>query len=418
MDINAQEQGVFQALLEALPDAIVITDSAGAILLVNAQTEQLFGYHREELINKPVELLIPERFRAIHSRHRSTYSSHPRMRSMGAGLQLLGRRKDGESFPVEISLSPLETRAGLFVSSAIRDISMRKQADAAPARQAAKLQRDASPLDLSHELAVGAILEAPGVLAASTLTSQVAQLEEQQHTMAEQLTAAEAAVLQGARLAAVGKLAASLAHEITNPLYAVRSCLHLLAEDLPVPLRDSQYLSIARDQLTRIAGVIERMHHFYRPEQAEMAPQDLNSLLEETLTLARLQVRYTAIAVSFEPAANLPLVLCNGDQLRQVLLNLIFNGIDAMPDGGTLTVRTLAGPEAVTVEVQDTGAGISEETRARLFDAFFTTKPSGTGLGLSICAHIVAQHGGHIDVESTPGQGSIFRVILPFASGL
>jgi two-component system NtrC family sensor kinase len=262
-------------------------------------------------------------------------------------------------------------------------------------------------------LAAVAILEAHSLRAASTLTSQVAQLEEQQRTLAERLTSAEAAMLQGARLAAVGQLAASVAHEINNPLYAVRNCLYLLEEDFRAELRDSEYLTLARDQLARIAGIIERMRDLYRPSRGEMAPHDLNRLLENTLALAGLQTRHAAIQVIFTPAADLPAVMCNGDQLRQVFLNLILNAIDAMPDGGTLTARTIAGSTVVVVEVQDSGVGIPEDIRAHLFDAFFTTKPTGTGLGLSISAHIVAQHGGQLEVESSVGQGSTFRIALP-----
>jgi signal transduction histidine kinase len=155
------------------------------------------------------------------------------------------------------------------------------------------------------------------------------------------------------------------------------------------------------------------MRDFYRPSRGDMAPHDLNGLLENTLALATLETRYAAIQVIFAPDSELPEVLCNGDQLRQVFLNLILNAIDAMSDGGTLTVRTIAGQKVAVVEVQDTGTGIPEDIRAHLFDAFFTTKPTGTGLGLSISAHIVAQHGGQLDVESSLGQGSTFRVALP-----
>jgi signal transduction histidine kinase len=263
-------------------------------------------------------------------------------------------------------------------------------------------------------LTAAAILEERSVREAATLSRQLAHLEEQQRTLTERLTSVEAAMLQAARLAAVGQLAASIAHEINNPLYAARNCLYLLQDDLGAELRDSEYLTIARDQLARIAGIIERMRDFYRPARGDMAPAKLNELLEGTLALAGLNTRHAAIKVIFTPDPFLPDVLGSADQLRQVLLNLILNAIDAMPDGGALTVRTIAGPRVAVVEVQDSGIGIPDDIRARLFEPFFTNKPSGTGLGLSISAHIVTQHGGQIEVESQVGQGSIFRVVLPY----
>jgi two-component system NtrC family sensor kinase len=271
-----------------------------------------------------------------------------------------------------------------------------------------------STLEGLANLTAAAIIEERSASEAATLASQLAHLEEQQRSMAARLTSAEAAMLQAARLAAVGQLAAAIAHEINNPLYAARNCLHLLEEDLPAELRESPYLGIARDQLGRIAGIIERMRDFYRPTRGELAPADLNRLLEGTLALAGLNMRHATIEVIFAPDPDLPEVHCNNDQLRQVFLNLILNAIDVMPQRGTLTVRTIAGPTVAVIEVQDTGPGIPEDIRARLFEPFFTTKPTGTGLGLSISAHIVTQHGGQIEVESVEGQGSTFRVALPY----
>jgi signal transduction histidine kinase len=263
-------------------------------------------------------------------------------------------------------------------------------------------------------LTAAAILEERRTRETATLTNQLASLEEQQRTLTERLTSVEAGMLQAARLAAVGQLAASIAHEINNPLYAARNCLYLLEGDLPAELRDSEYLAIAREQLGRIAGIIERMRDFYRPSRGDLAPADLNELLAGTLALAGLNTRHAAIKVIFTPDPDLPQVLCNADQLRQVFLNLTLNAIDAMPQGGTLTVRTIAGPTVAVVEVQDTGTGIPQDIRVRLFEPFFTNKPQGTGLGLSISAHIVTQHGGQIEVESAEGQGSTFRVVLSY----
>lgn len=249
---------------------------------------------------------------------------------------------------------------------------------------------------------------------AQALSSQLAQLEAQRQTLSERLNSVEAGMLQAARLAAVGQLAASIAHEINNPLYAARNGLYLIEEDLPEELRSSPYLRMVSDQLTRIAGIIERMRDFYRPPRGDLALYDINQLLEETLALAGFNLRHGAIQMIFTPAPELPPVLCNGDQLRQVFLNLVLNAIEAMPEGGTLTVRTQAGPTVAVIEIQDTGIGIPDDIRTHLFEPFFTNKSNGTGLGLSISAHIVTQHGGHIDVESAPGLGSTFRVVLPY----
>jgi two-component system NtrC family sensor kinase len=263
-------------------------------------------------------------------------------------------------------------------------------------------------------LTAAAILEERSVRAAATLSGQVARLEERQRTLAERLNATEAGMLQAARLAAVGQLAASIAHEINNPLYAARNCLALLEQDAPPAMAESPFLSIARDQLTRIARIIERMREFYRPDRGTMAPCDIHHLLEETLALAGLNMRHQPIRVVFTPAPDLPSVVGNADQLRQVFLNLTLNAIEAMPNGGTLTVHTIAGPTVALIEIQDTGGGVPAELRPRLFEPFFTSKPNGTGLGLSISAHIVTQHGGQIEVESVESQGSTFRVVLPY----
>jgi signal transduction histidine kinase len=262
-------------------------------------------------------------------------------------------------------------------------------------------------------LTAAAILAEQNARAAAHLSDQLLRLEQQQGALAARLTTAEAAMLQAARLAAVGQLAAAVAHEINNPLYAVRNCLYLHEQDLPPELRDSEFMTLARDELTRIAGIIVRMRDFYRPDRGELTPCDLNQVLEETLALAHLNMRHTGIKLIFTPATDLLRVVGNSDQLRQVFLNLILNAIDAMPQAGTLTVRTVAGSTVALVEVQDSGVGIPEEIRARLFEPFFTSKPAGTGLGLAISAHIVTQHGGQIEVESTAGQGSTFRVVLP-----
>ena len=273
---------------------------------------------------------------------------------------------------------------------------------------------DAQPVleGLAH-LVVAAIVEAQGRAAAAQLSSDLAQLQEEQRAINQRLSAAEARMLQAARLAAVGQLAASIAHEINNPLYAARNSLYLLSTAVSEESEGAAYLDLARDQLGRIARIIERMRDFYRPDRGELAAHNLNRLLEDTLALVGLNHKDHQIHMVFTPAFDLSPVHCNADQVRQVFLNLVLNAIDAMPSGGTLTVRTRAESLAI-VEIQDTGVGISDDLRTHLFEPFWTSKPQGTGLGLSISGHIVTQHGGRIEVESRMGEGSLFRVILPY----
>lgn len=553
MPIPAQQisMEMFQGLLAAAPDAIVIVDQRGVILLANTQVEHLFGYAPAELMGQAVEILLPESLRSLHHLHRERYGAEPHTRAMGAGLDLVARRKDGTTFPTEISLSPFAIEQGILITAVIRDITERKRAadelerqvqhrtahlnallrfsselllarsldavlqqalnhamalvpDAAsgaiylhqeqpatlglrassgfaalpPLHLAADLpwiertaaQRQVRPVAadlaaaalatltgqaepaaelllaplIAHTRPVGvmllirdratgglandaaatlegltnltaaAILEERSRSAAASLTTQLADVTEEQRRTAERLTAAEAAMLQAARLAAIGQLAASIAHEINNPLYAARNGLFLLEEDLRDGRQDSPYLEMAREQLARIAAIIERMRDFYRPQRGELSLCDLNRLAEDTLALAGLNLRQGAIQMIFAPSPELQPVAANGDQLRQVLLNLVLNAIDAMPDGGTLTVRTRSSAELAVVEVQDTGLGIPDEYRPRLFEPFFTSKSNGTGLGLAISAHIVTQHNGRIEVESDEGVGTIFRVALPY----
>lgn len=239
------------------------------------------------------------------------------------------------------------------------------------------------------------------------------------------LDAAQAQLLQSAKLAAVGELSASVAHEINNPLYAARNSLYLVQQDLPPRAPQRQFLEVAQNELERIARIITRMRDFYRPARAELEPTDVNTLINETVEFTNTHLRHGHVAIVTELAPNLPPLIAHADQIRQVFLNLMLNACDAMPDGGTLRVVTectptsLNNPNAaqITVRVSDTGTGIAPEHIARIFEPFYTTKPQGTGLGLAISAHIVTQHGGHLTVDSAIGAGSTFTIQLPVAEG-
>ncbi|NCC34339.1 MAG: histidine kinase [Chloroflexia bacterium] len=233
------------------------------------------------------------------------------------------------------------------------------------------------------------------------------------------LNTAQAQLLQSAKLAAVGELSASVAHEINNPLYAARNSLYLVEQDLPEDAPQRTFLAIAQQELGRIARIITRMRDFYRPTRAELAATSVNALLRETLELVQTHLRHGHIQAVANLEPDLPLTIAHADQLRQVFLNIILNACDAMPRGGELRVTTQmlqARPEApstIGIYIADTGVGIPAEHLPHLFEPFYTTKAQGTGLGLAISAHIVTQHGGRITVESEIGTGTVFTLFLP-----
>ncbi|MEN9934453.1 MAG: hypothetical protein RLZZ387_1032 [Chloroflexota bacterium] len=239
------------------------------------------------------------------------------------------------------------------------------------------------------------------------------------HAEAEaRLNAAQAQLLQSAKLAAVGELAASVAHEINNPLYAARNSLYLVEQDLPPNAPQLPFLQIAQTELGRIAKIITRMRDFYRPARDELEPTEVNDLLAETIELVQTHLRHGQVAIETDFAPDLPVLTAHADQLRQVFLNLMLNACDAMPQGGRLIVATQVllpedRPASVVVHVRDTGVGIPDEHLSHLFEPFYTTKPQGTGLGLAISMHIATQHGGNITVSSLVGEGTTFSVTLP-----
>jgi PAS domain S-box-containing protein len=352
----------FRLVVESTPNAIVIVNAEGRIVLVNVQCEKVFGYRRAELLGQPVEVLVPERFRAEHPGYRAGFFAAPTARPMGAGRDLHGRRRDGSELPVEIGLTPVQTGGGLLVLCAIVDITERKRAEVAQQ-------------ELAH----------------------------------------------ASRLALVGELTASIAHEINQPLGAILSnadAAELLLEASPAALDEVRQIlgDIRKDDL-RASEVIRRLRGLLRKREMEVQPLQLNEVVAEVLGLVRAESRRRGVAVETELAADLPLVQADKIHLQQVLLNLCFNGMEAMADGSgekRLTVRTAVNAAGwVEGAVSDTGAGIPPERLPRLFAPFFSTKQEGMGLGLSIARSLVEANGGRIWAENNPGGGATFRFTLP-----
>jgi two-component system NtrC family sensor kinase len=226
-------------------------------------------------------------------------------------------------------------------------------------------------------------------------------------------------LLQSEKLAALGRLAASLAHEINNPLQALSNGLRLLNRPGLDGEKRQQYLALASREVDRLIGIVERMIGFYRPSADAQSATDVYALLDEILTLAGKKLQHSHVTVQRDWSDELPHIQAVANQLKQVFLNLILNAMYAMPDGGTLTISADRAKDdsAIFIRFADTGHGIAPEHLDHIFEPFYTTRPDGTGLGLSISYSIVQQHGGRIEVESEPGQGTAFTVTLPIRRG-
>ena len=227
---------------------------------------------------------------------------------------------------------------------------------------------------------------------------------------------ARAQVVQAEKLAAIGRLSASVAHELNNPLQAIQNSLYLVRQESTLDKQSQDDLDVALSESRRMADLIERMRETYRPTTAtEFRPESLNTLITEVERLISTHLRHNEVTFEFKPDPQLPLVLCLRDQLKQVILNVSLNAVDAMPHGGRLTISTALSPktDGLWMTFADTGQGIAPGDLPNIFDPFFTRKAGGTGLGLAISYDIVQQHRGRIEVESEPGRGTTFRIWLP-----
>jgi len=374
-DISDRKQAEqkFRILLELAPDAIVIVDKKGHIFLVNSQAEKLFGYERAELLGKPLEILLPERFRNAHSGQRHGFYSAPRPRGMDRGQDLFGLRKDGTEFPAEISLSPMETEDGMLVSSAIRDITERKRIEHALSDKNIELER-----------------------------------------------------------AAEGKnrFLATMSHELRTPLNAIIGYTGTLLMRLPGPLTTDQekQLSTVQSSARHLLSLINDLLDVAKIEagkfQVHFEPTSCSDVARELAATLRPLVEKRGLHFRLQIPADDVVIRTDRRTLSQILINLTNNAIKFTDTGQvdvTLTQRREDGKKVTEFRVNDTGCGIKAEDQGRLFQAFTqldsssTRRYEGTGLGLHLSQVLAALINAKISLESEYGKGSAFTLSIPEA---
>ena len=355
-----------QALLESASEGIVLINASGRITLVNTAAERMFGYERNELLGRALEILLPERVRGVHVDHRAGYFAGPRVRPMGTGLDLAGRHKDGTEFPVEISLSYVQSSEGTTAMALITDITERKRVEG--------------------------------------------ELKQQRE-----------ALYQTEKLAALGTLSAGIAHEMNNPLGIITSRIEVMlldAEEQQLPAQVLDDLQVLHRATQRVARIATNLRSFARQAPREHTRIDLNAVVQETFLLMEKPLEVDGIRLTMELEPGLGAILGDASTLQQVLLNLVTNAREAMAgQGGEIRIETGVAerPGWVRVLIRDTGPGLSPEDLSKVFDPFYTTKRTGTGLGLSVSYGIIQDHHGTVDVQSTAGQGTTFTLAFPVA---
>jgi len=362
-------QAHLQSILDTVPEAMIVIDEHGIMQSFSSAAERLFGYKAGEALGQNVKILMPAPYRENHDGYIQRYVNSGDRRIIGIGRVVVGQRKDGSTFPMELAVGEMKTGEQRFFTGFIRDLTERQKTEA-------RLQ------ELQSEL------------------------------------------VHISRLTAMGEMASTLAHEINQPLSAISNYLkgsQRLLEGAPdersAAMRDA--LSKAVDQAMRAGQIIRRLRDFVSRGESERRVENIIKLVEEASALALVGVKDSGIRVTFQFDPSVELVLADRVQIQQVVLNLIRNAMDAMAETKVrdLVVSVMpAGDNLVRVSVADTGPGIAPEIADQLFQPFITTKRHGMGVGLSISRTIVQAHGGHIWVEPNPVGGTIFHFTLTAVS--
>ncbi len=358
-----------QSILDTIPDAMIVIDEHGAMQSFSAAAERLFGYSAAEVLGKNVKMLMPAPYREGHDGYLQRYNVTGERRIIGIGRIVVGERKDGSTFPLELSVGEMKTASRRYFTGFIRDLTERQQSEA-------RMQ------ELQSEL------------------------------------------VHVSRLTAMGEMASALAHELNQPLSAIanymkgsRRLLEGSTDKQAATLREA--MDKAAEQAMRAGQVIRRLRDFVARGESERRMEDVRKLIEEASALALVGVKDKGVHVRFDFDPRADFTLADKVQIQQVLLNLMRNAIEAMESGDRrelLISTAIASDNMVEIRVADTGPGIAPEIGAQLFQPFVTTKTQGMGVGLSISRTIVEAHGGAITARPNPGGGTVFGFTLPAVS--
>ena len=362
---SAAREAHLTSILDTVPDAMIVIDERGIIQSFSTAATRLFDYQAAEVIGRNIKMMMPSPYRENHDGYLARYLSTGERRIIGIGRVVVGERKDGSTFPMELAVGEMKSGDQRYFTGFIRDLTERQKAEA-------RLQ------ELQSEL------------------------------------------VHISRLTAMGEMASALAHELNQPLSAItnymkgsRRLLEQTTDERAGVVREA--MDSAAEQAIRAGQIIRRLRDFVARGESERRVESMSKLVEEASALALVGVKDQGIHVRFDLNRSNDLVLADKVQIQQVLLNLIRNAIEAMHDSPRreLTISTTpAEDEMLLIAVADTGAGISPEVSAQLFRPFVTTKRQGMGVGLSISRTIIEAHGGRIWIEPNPGGGTVFRFTL------